>query len=63
MSWKDFVCLSVVLVGVVLFLYGANYFNTAVGWTGVYAMIGGLVGEIVLKVYENITKGERGQKP
>jgi hypothetical protein len=42
------------VVGGILFLYGSNYYNAAVGWTGVYLIFGGILAEIILKVYEGI---------
>lgn len=56
MSWKDFACLCIIIVGIILFLYGSNYYNAAVGWTGVYFIFGGILAEIILKVYESIIK-------
>jgi hypothetical protein len=56
MSWKDMVCLSVVIVGIVLFMYGSNYYDETTGWSGVYLMVAGFFAEIILKVYENLTK-------
>jgi len=55
-SWKDLVGLGIILVGVVLFLYGGNYFNATVGWTGVYLIIGGFLVEIILYVYGEFKK-------
>lgn len=54
MSWKDLVCLCVVIIGIVLFLYGANYYGALVGWTGVYLVIGGFVLKVVLMVWESL---------
>lgn len=54
MSWKDLVCLCVVIIGIVLFLYGANYYGALIGWTGVYLVIGGFIGKIVLMVWESL---------
>jgi hypothetical protein len=45
-----------VIVGVVLFLYGANYYDAAVGWTGVGVFVGGIFLYIVLKAYESVAK-------
>ena len=56
MSWKDLVGLGIILMGVVLFLYGGNYFNATVGWTGVYLIIGGFLVEIILYVYGQFKK-------
>jgi len=56
MSWKDIVCVYIIVIGVVLFLYGSNYYNALAGWTGVYLVIGGFFAEIVLKLYESVRK-------
>ncbi|MCK4433885.1 hypothetical protein KAU92_00225 [Candidatus Bathyarchaeota archaeon] len=58
MSWKDLICLCTVIVGLVLFLYGANYFDALIGWTGVYVVIAGLFVEIVLTILESLKKKE-----
>jgi hypothetical protein len=44
------------IAGVVLFLYGANYFNAVAGWSGVALAVGGFVAEIALKLYEVAVK-------
>lgn len=56
MSWKDLACLSVIVLGIILFLYGSNYYNTTVGWAGVYLIIGGFLAEIALQAYETLIK-------
>jgi len=56
MSWEDLACLGVIILGIVLFLYGSNYYNAAVGWTGLCLMIGGFLAEIVLQVYDILVK-------
>ncbi len=58
MSWKDLICLCTVIVGLVLFLYGANYFDALIGWTGVYVVIAGFFVEIVLTILESLKKKE-----
>jgi SNF family Na+-dependent transporter len=60
MSWKDLICLCVVIIGVVLFLYGANYYDALIGWTGIYLIIAGFLMKIVLMVWESLKKGEDG---
>jgi hypothetical protein len=56
MSRKDLACLCVVIVGIVLFLYGSNYYDEITGWSGVYLVVAGFFAEIVLKVYESLRK-------
>lgn len=43
-----------VIVGVVLFLYGANYYDALIGWTGVYLAIAGFLVKIVLMVWKRL---------
>jgi len=59
MSWKDLICLSVLIVGVVLFLYGANYYDALIGWTGVYLAIAGFLVKTVLIVWESLKGSEK----
>lgn len=46
----------IVIVGVVLFLYGANYYDAGVGWAGVGLFVGGVLSYVLLKVYEYLVK-------
>jgi len=62
MSWRDLLHLCLVLVGVVLFLYGSNYYEALVGWAGVVLMVGGFAAEIALKVYEFARKRGGGSE-
>jgi hypothetical protein len=56
MWWRELVLLFLVILGLVLFLYGANYYNVTVGWTGVGLVAAGFFGYVVLKVYEILTR-------
>jgi hypothetical protein len=58
MPWKDIILLGVVVFGIVLFLYGANYYNALVGWTGGGLVFAGFLVEVVLKVYESFQKNK-----
>ena len=55
-SWKDLLILCLIILGIVLFLYGSNYYDAVIGWTGVAFILGGFVAEIVLKVFEFVRK-------
>lgn len=48
-----------VIVGVVLFLYGANCYDALIGWTGVYVTIAGFLMKIVLMVWESLKGSEK----
>jgi hypothetical protein len=63
MSWKDLVCFCVIVLGIILFLYGSNYYNATVGWAGVFLIVGGFLAEMILQVYETLTKKKTDQKP
>jgi hypothetical protein len=56
MSWINWACLGIIVLGVVLFLYGANYYDATVGWAGVYLVIIGLLAILVLYIYGELTK-------
>lgn len=56
MSWADWACLGLIILGVILFLYGANFYDNFVGWTGVFMFVGGILAWIVLYVYGEVMK-------
>ena len=56
MSWKDILCLCVIVIGAILFLYGANYYNEMSGWTGLSLIVGGFFAEVVFKMYRHVRK-------
>jgi membrane-bound ClpP family serine protease len=60
--WRDFVSVLLIIVGIVFFLYGANYYNLVIGYSGVGLFVGGFVVYAVLKAYEISTR-KSGQKP
>jgi hypothetical protein len=52
-------------LGVFLFLYGANYYNNVVGWTGVALFFGGAFTWFFFYFYYELIKwvNRRAQKP
>jgi arginine exporter protein ArgO len=56
MSLKDLVLLCIVILGVVAFLYGSNYFDATIGWGGISLVVAGCVAEIVLELYSFVRK-------
>lgn len=56
MSWTDWACLGIFIVGFLLFLYGANIYNAIVGYTGVYLFIGAIIAYLVVYVYKELSK-------
>jgi hypothetical protein len=63
MSWTDWACLGIVVLGFMLFLYGANVFNAVIGWVGVYLFFGGIIAFLVLYIYGELTKKTEVQNP
>ncbi len=63
MDWRGLACLFVVILGVVFFLYGANYYDNIVGWTGVYLFVGGILVYAILWIFRQVKKREVDQKP
>jgi membrane-bound ClpP family serine protease len=62
MSRADWVFFCLLILGVILFLIGANYYNSLVGWLGVFLFVGSIVAWILLYVY-NWLKNRNIQKP
>jgi membrane-bound ClpP family serine protease len=56
MTWDDWVCVGLFIVGIILFLYGANYYDATVGWTGVLMFVAAFVAAIVLFVYKSLCR-------
>ena len=57
-SQKDWGCGGLILLGIILFLYGANYYDNLLGWLGVFFLVGGILGLILLYVYRILNKSE-----
>jgi hypothetical protein len=55
-SWKSLVILLAVILGIVLFLYGANYYNAISGWSGVFLIFAGIIAYLALEAYEALRK-------
>ena len=56
MSWTDWACLGIFLLGFLLFLIGANIYNPIVGYTGLYLFIGTIIAFLVIYIYKDLTK-------
>jgi len=56
MSAMKWFLVMVAIVGIVLFLYGANFYDVFVGWVGVSLIVASVVGFLVLYVYGELTK-------
>jgi hypothetical protein len=63
LSWKDWAGLGIAILGIILFLVGANSYNVFVGWLGVFLFVGGILAIIVLYVYNALSKNSGKNKP
>jgi VIT1/CCC1 family predicted Fe2+/Mn2+ transporter len=54
--WKGLGFLFAAILGIVLFLYGANYYNAGWGWAGVYLFVGVIVAYSAERVYEALRR-------
>jgi len=52
----------VAIVGIILFLYGANVYDPVTGWLGVAFIAASIVGLLILYVYDQLKKKYAGQK-
>ena len=59
----NWVCLSLILLGFVLFLYGANFYDAIVGWLGGFVILGGALALLLLYIYCELKKQGSVQKP
>ncbi len=63
MSWTDWAILTLVILGFILFLYGANFYDAVTGWVGVFLFFGSIIAFFVLYIYHELTKKEEVQNP
>jgi uncharacterized membrane protein YeaQ/YmgE (transglycosylase-associated protein family) len=55
-SWIDWTLLGLFILGFLLFLYGANYYNKVVGFAGIYLFIGTIGAYFIIYLYKELTK-------
>lgn len=63
MSWTDWTCLGLFVLGFLLFLIGANIYNAIIGYSGLYLFIGSVVAYLVFYAYKELTKQPPIQNP
>jgi hypothetical protein len=64
MEWsKRLAGLLIVMLGIVLFLIGANFYNNIAGWAGLFVFFGGILAYLFLRVLSRATKSSVNQKP
>jgi len=55
-SWKDLAIMLFIILGVVLFLYGSNYYNAVYGWSGLFLIFAGIMVYVAREVYGALIK-------
>ena len=56
MTWINWACLGIFILGFLLFVYGANIYNTIIGYTGVYLFIGAIAAYLIMHTQKELTK-------
>ena len=56
MSKTDLILLITFILGFVLFLYGAKYYDAVVGYAGIYLFIGTIAAYLIIYIYKELTK-------
>jgi multisubunit Na+/H+ antiporter MnhB subunit len=56
MSKTDLIVLFVFVLGFVLFLYGAKFYDATVGYAGIYLFIGAIAAYLIIYIYKELTK-------
>jgi len=63
MSWTDLTLLCLFIIGFLLFLVGANTYNSVIGYSGIYLFIGSIIVYLVVYIYKEISKKKPDQNP
>jgi hypothetical protein len=63
MSWTDWTCLGIFILGFLLFLVGANIYNAIIGYSGIYLFIGSIAAYLAIYVFKELTKKPPVQNP
>ena len=56
MSLANWIFGILAICGIILFLYGANFYLSAVGWVGLYIFLLGIVAIAALYVYGELSR-------
>ena len=62
MSQEDWACIGLIVLGIILILIGANYYNEFIGWLGVFMFLGGILALVGFYVYNSLTKGSSSEE-
>ncbi len=63
MSWTDYACLGAFILGLLLFIVGANIYNAIIGYTGLYLSIGAIMAYLIIFIYKEFTKQPSPPQP
>lgn len=63
MSKTDWGCLGAFILGILLFLYGANYYNADLGFTGIFLFISSIIAYLIIYIYKQLTKKPAQPEP
>lgn len=63
MTWLNLASVLLVIVGLGLFLYGANVYNAPIGWTGFSFSIAGILLYVMYFLYVQLRKKVPEQVP
>jgi hypothetical protein len=63
MSWTDWSCLGIFILGFLLFIIGSNTYNAVVGYSGLYLFIGAIAAYLVIYVFKELNKKPTIQNP
>jgi hypothetical protein len=58
MRWRNLAILIVAILGIVLFLYGSNYYDATTGWSGLFLIAAAIIAYVVWEVYAALRKRE-----
>jgi len=56
MSKTDLILLIVFILGFMLFLYGAKFYDAVVGYAGIYLFTGTIGAYLLIYIYKELTK-------
>jgi hypothetical protein len=62
-SWTDWMCLLIFILGFLLFLVGANIYNLIIGYSGIYIFIGAIAAYVIIYAYKELTTEAPVQNP
>lgn len=60
MSRINFFFLLLVMLGFGFFLYGSAFYNSIIGWIGVYFLLGGILAYLILYIYDGLLSKKSG---